>query len=512
VCLFFFAISFALTMSTYLSFLDYLSRMEPRNYKILLDCGPSMRGTPLNQAEKALVTLLPPVCSADPEGMSLTMFADSYISAGKLQKDEDALHALTDMAEVFRNSPCSRLAEAIKCAVEEHQKADLRTTSILVITAGTIADMDAVKHVISDAVHKMLSYFELGISILQVGSDPAGTAALKGLAADVKVQCRWPVVDFLALEALPGGPTALEGFLHTSSAPFHWAAETPAVPTGRRVSVWGTTPLPEPAAPRRLSRTSPTPSPRTLPPVQQVNLAFYNSLVRREQREYSVLLDCSSGMGLADYNVARHILSRTLASVYDLNPAGITVWVMQGAKTIGTEYIVNGKMLDDVFWEHVPEGATRLSSGLRHMFTDYFSRPDKKGRKTSILIVVASPPVDWFLVTDILVKAAMDDKYLRLLTVSILNVGTGPDFTAQLAEEVNTRAARNFVDSYQVPTGAPNTQFALARQVSEVLRENDDLVHHYVGSYFPDSMFGQAFDIQPSKQFYTFARERQGAR
>lgn len=28
----------------------------------------------------------------------------------------------------------------------------------------------------------------------------------------------------------------------------------------------------------------------------------------------------------------------------------------------------------------------------------------------------------------------------------------------------------------------------------------------------PDSMFGQAFDIQPSKQFYTFARERQGAR
>lgn len=31
-----------------------------------------------------------------------------------------------------------------------------------------------------------------------------------------------------------------------------------------------------------------------------------------------------------------HILSRTLASVYDLNDDGITVWVTKGAQTTGT--------------------------------------------------------------------------------------------------------------------------------------------------------------------------------
>ena len=34
-----------------------------------------------------------------------------------------------------------------------------------------------------------------------------------------------------------------------------------------------------------------------------------------------VLLDCSEGMTLADYNVARHILSRALARVYELDNA-----------------------------------------------------------------------------------------------------------------------------------------------------------------------------------------------
>jgi len=509
-----------------------VGRQELRSYKILLDCGPFAGGAAWADAEKAVLTLLPHVCAADPEGMSLIVFAESFMAAGQLRDKGQAAQALQDMKEVFADSASSALAEALTVAIDDSVG---RPTSLLVVTPGRVTDDQAVASVIMASVKRMKTHFDLAISFLRIGADSVGNHFLQALANDVKAQCRWPIVDVMSLEGLAPGVAALEGAVNTSRG---WGSEG-----GRRMSVWGTIPA-EGSPNRRRSRVpsiadgvpimrQPSyfggePAPRSSPTFggdlspggapprvpsftledytfgstpKTVSLTFFNSLAKQEQKEYLVLLDCSKGMGLAEYNVARHILARTLHSMYNLSHTGITMWVMQGARTFGTDNITDAKTLDGVFWQYKPDGATRFSSGLRQIFTNHFSRVEKAGgRKTALLVLVAGPPVDWYQSTDILVKAAVDDARLRQLTVSFLNVGEGQDFTHQMVEEVNTRASRGFADSYQVPSG--DSASKLARNVPSVLAVDRDVVEEYVESYFPPEIVRGHFTIQPSKAFF----------
>eukprot|EP00667_Euglena_gracilis_P007670 EG_transcript_7749 len=488
-------------MDTFLAFLDYVSRREQRRYHILLDCGPSVGGASRDQAVGAVHALLPAIFACSPDGVALTVFAETYVSTGRQPNEAAAQEALRDMAAVFGDAKSSALGEALQVALEEHFAGERQPSSVLVVTAGKVTDGSDVSLAIAGAVHRMRLYYELSVSFLQVANSTAGTLFLQHLRDQISSECRWPIVDVLPLDALPGGVAGVEAHLQRFAAHREWDAEP--VEQGPRMSAWKST------QPRRVSITPGNPLGRRpslgTPSLQQVNLTFYNALAQRQRKEYGVLLDCSAGMNLADFNVARHILSRTLASVYDLNDDGITVWVTKGAQTTGTGYITTGQKLDEVFWQHRPEGTTRLSSGLRSTFLTYFSGA-AQGKKMSLLVVAASPPVDWYDCADLLVKAAVDDAARRGLTVSFLNVGTGTDWSAQLADEVNVRASRAFMDAYQIPTSASNPKATLARQVSAAMLEDMDVVEDYVAEYFPESIVKAHFNIHTSKEFYEHVR------
>eukprot|EP00668_Euglena_longa_P017304 GGOE01021687.1.p1 GENE.GGOE01021687.1~~GGOE01021687.1.p1 ORF type:complete len:503 (+),score=176.25 GGOE01021687.1:23-1510(+) len=494
-------------MDTFLSFLDYVSRSEQRRYHILLDCGPALHGASCGQALGVVHALLPSVFACSPNGAALTVFAESYISTGLQPNEAAAKEALQNMTDVFAGAGSSSLGEALQAALEEHFAGERQPTSILVVTAGDITDGSDVSLHIAGAVHRMKLYYELSISFLQVANSTAGSLFLQQLRDQIQAECRWPIVDVLPLDALPGGVAGMEAYLKRYTAHHEWGAEG-SEEAAHRMAAWG-----HATQPRRVSVTGNFHGRRSsslsTPSLQQVNLKFYNALAQRKRKEYGVLLDCSEGMNLADFNVARHILARTLASVYELDEDGITVWITKGANTIGTGYITTGEKLDDVFWEHQPGGATRLSSGLRNTFVDYFTDTAQQGKAMALLVVAATPPVDWYDCTDLLVKAAVDDASRRGLTVSFLNVGTGADWSSQLADEVNVRASRAFLDAYQIPMGAANPKASLARRVTASMLEDTDVVEDYVADFFPETVTGGAhFNIHSSKEFYEHVRGR----
>ena len=163
--------------------------IQERDYTLIIDKSGSM-STPDQAGGKSRWEIMQESTLAlarkceqfDPDGMTV------YLFSGKFKRFDDVTSQ--KVAQIFmENDPAgtTNLAAVLKDATDDYfkRKAAGQTKAngetILVVTDGEPDDRKAVFEVIVNASRQMEKDEELGISIVQVGSDPQATKFLKAL-------------------------------------------------------------------------------------------------------------------------------------------------------------------------------------------------------------------------------------------------------------------------------------------------------------------------------------------
>ncbi|WP_407894638.1 vWA domain-containing protein [Scytonema sp. NUACC26] len=185
--------------------------MSDRDYTLILDKSGSM-STPdqaggrsrWDIAQESTLALARKCEQFDPDGITV------YVFSGKFKRYEEVTSA--KVAQVFmENDPAgtTNLAGVLLHATQNYfqrkaaGKAKPNGETILVVTDGEPDDRKAVFEVIIDATRKMDRDEELGISIIQVGSDPQATKFLKALDDQLQgVGAKFDICDTVTLDDL----------------------------------------------------------------------------------------------------------------------------------------------------------------------------------------------------------------------------------------------------------------------------------------------------------------------
>ena len=163
--------------------------IQERDYTLIIDKSGSM-STPDQAGGKSRWEIMQESTLAlarkceqfDPDGMTV------YLFSGRFKRFDDVTSQ--KVAQIFmENDPAgtTNLAAVLKDATDDYfkRKAAGQTKTngetILVVTDGEPDDRKAVFEVIVNASRQMEKDEELGISIVQVGSDPQATKFLKAL-------------------------------------------------------------------------------------------------------------------------------------------------------------------------------------------------------------------------------------------------------------------------------------------------------------------------------------------
>ena len=163
--------------------------IQERDYTLIIDKSGSM-STPDQAGGKSRWEIMQESTLAlarkceqfDPDGMTV------YLFSGRFKRFDDVTSQ--KVAQIFmENDPAgtTNLAAVLKDATDDYfkRKAAGQTKAngetILVVTDGEPDDRKAVFEVIVNASRQMEKDEELGISIVQVGSDPQATKFLKAL-------------------------------------------------------------------------------------------------------------------------------------------------------------------------------------------------------------------------------------------------------------------------------------------------------------------------------------------
>ena len=163
--------------------------LENRDYTLIIDKSGSM-STPDQKGGKSRWEVMQESTLAlarkceklDPDGMTV------YLFSGRFKRFDDVTSQKVE--QIFmENDPAgtTNLAAVLKDATDDYfkRKANGQTKpngeTILVVTDGEPDDRKAVFEVIVNASRQMEKDEELGISIVQVGSDPQATKFLKAL-------------------------------------------------------------------------------------------------------------------------------------------------------------------------------------------------------------------------------------------------------------------------------------------------------------------------------------------
>jgi len=163
--------------------------IQERDYTLIIDKSGSM-STPDQTGGKSRWEIMQESTLAlarkceqfDPDGMTV------YLFSGRFKRFDDVTSQ--KVAQIFmENDPAgtTNLAAVLKDATDDYfkRKAAGQTKAngetILVVTDGEPDDRKAVFEVIVNASRQMEKDEELGISIVQVGSDPQATKFLKAL-------------------------------------------------------------------------------------------------------------------------------------------------------------------------------------------------------------------------------------------------------------------------------------------------------------------------------------------
>ncbi|MBH8576612.1 VWA domain-containing protein [Nostocaceae cyanobacterium CENA369] len=185
--------------------------MSDRDYTLILDKSGSM-STPdqvggrsrWEIAQESTLALARKCEQFDPDGITV------YVFSGRFKRYDDVTSA--KVAQIFQeNDPAgtTNLAGVLQDALNNYfqRKAAGKTKTngetILVITDGEPDDRKAVFEVIIQATRQMDRDEELGISIIQVGSDAQATKFLKALDDQLQgVGAKFDICDTVTLEDL----------------------------------------------------------------------------------------------------------------------------------------------------------------------------------------------------------------------------------------------------------------------------------------------------------------------
>jgi hypothetical protein len=185
--------------------------MSDRDYTIIIDKSGSM-STPDQAggrsrwkiAEESTIALARKCEEFDPDGITV------YVFSGRFKRYENVTAA--KVAQIFQeNDPSgtTNLGSVLQDAVNNYfQRKAAGTTklngeTILVITDGEPDDRKAVFEIIIRATQQMEKDEELGISMIQVGSDPQATKFLKALDDQLQgVGAKFDICDTITLDDL----------------------------------------------------------------------------------------------------------------------------------------------------------------------------------------------------------------------------------------------------------------------------------------------------------------------
>ncbi|WP_071189830.1 VWA domain-containing protein [Trichormus sp. NMC-1] len=185
--------------------------MSDRDYTLILDKSGSM-STPdqaggrsrWDIAQESTLALARKCEQFDPDGLTV------YVFSGRFKRYENVTSS--KVAQIFQeNDPAgtTNLASVLQDALNNYfqRKASGQTKpngeTILVITDGEPDDRKAVFEVIIQATRQMERDEELGISIIQVGTDPQATKFLKALDDQLQgVGAKFDICDTITLDDL----------------------------------------------------------------------------------------------------------------------------------------------------------------------------------------------------------------------------------------------------------------------------------------------------------------------
>jgi hypothetical protein len=185
--------------------------MSDRDYTLIIDKSGSM-STPDQAggrsrwkiAEESTIALARKCEEFDPDGITV------YVFSGRFKRYENVTAA--KVAQIFQeNDPSgtTNLGSVLQDALNNYfeRKAagttKLNGETILVITDGEPDDRKAVFEVIIRATQQMEKDEELGISMIQVGSDPQATKFLKALDDQLQgVGAKFDICDTITLDDL----------------------------------------------------------------------------------------------------------------------------------------------------------------------------------------------------------------------------------------------------------------------------------------------------------------------
>ena len=183
--------------------------MSDRDYTLIIDKSGSM-STPDQMggrsrweiAQESTLALARKCEQFDPDGITV------YVFSGRFKRYDDVTSA--KVAQIFlENDPAgtTNLAGVLQDALNSYfqRKASGKTKpngeTILVITDGEPDDRKAVFEVIISATRQMERDEELGISIIQVGSDAQATKFLKALDDQLQgVGAKFDICDTITLD------------------------------------------------------------------------------------------------------------------------------------------------------------------------------------------------------------------------------------------------------------------------------------------------------------------------
>jgi hypothetical protein len=185
--------------------------MSDRDYTLIIDKSGSMSTpdqaggrTRWQIAQESTIALARKCEEFDPDGITV------YVFSGRFKRYDDVTTA--KVAQVFQeNDPAgtTNLASVLQDALNNYfQRKAAGTTkpngeTILVITDGEPDDRKAVFEVIISATQKMDRDEELGISMIQVGSDPQATKFLKAIDDQLQsVGAKFDICDTVTLDDL----------------------------------------------------------------------------------------------------------------------------------------------------------------------------------------------------------------------------------------------------------------------------------------------------------------------
>jgi uncharacterized protein with von Willebrand factor type A (vWA) domain len=185
--------------------------MTDRDYTLIIDKSGSM-STPdqaggrsrWDIAQESTIALARKCEQFDPDGITV------YVFSGKFKRYDDVTSA--KVVQIFQeNDPAgtTNLGSVLQDAINNYfqRKAAGKTKpngeTILVITDGEPDDRKAVFEIIIRATQQMEKDEELGISMIQVGSDPQATKFLKALDDQLQsVGAKFDICDTITLDDL----------------------------------------------------------------------------------------------------------------------------------------------------------------------------------------------------------------------------------------------------------------------------------------------------------------------